>query len=159
SGNLLSASVFAVQPWLDIDEMGFAAIAVANGDRELACRTAQALAEACWAERDAFMETELVPPAEAIERALRAPEGPLVRSDLADGTGAGSPGDATAVVEALLAADLPGPAYACIRDPEAAASAVAAGGGATVDLLAGGKLDNVYNNPVRLKGEVVFAGP
>lgn len=157
--DLLSASVFAVQPWLDIDEMGFAVIAVANGDAGLAERVALELAGACWAERDAFMETTLVPPEEAIARALASPPGTVVLSDLADGTGAGSPGDATAVIEALLAAKLTRPAFACIRDPEAAKSAIAAGIGAEVDLIVGGKLDNVFNQPVRLQGEVTYAGP
>ena len=47
------------------------------------------LAELAWAERDAFMKTELVPIAEAIERA-GAIDRPVILSDLADGTGAGS---------------------------------------------------------------------
>ncbi len=156
---LLSASVFSVQPWLDIDEMGFAAIAVSDGDPELAKQVANELAEACWAERFEFMKTELVPLDDAIARALAAPEGPVVLSDLADGTGAGSPGDATAVVAALLDAGLTEPAHVCIRDPEAANTAIAAGLGSTVTVLAGGKLDNVYNEPIELEGEVVFAGP
>jgi microcystin degradation protein MlrC len=159
TGDLLSASVFAVQPWLDIDEMGFAVVTVADDDQSLADRVAQDFAIASWAERHEFMKTELVLPEEAIARALAAPEGPIVLSDLADGTGAGSPGDATAVVKALLVADLTEPAFVCIRDPEAANAAIAAGVGNTVSLVAGGKLDHVYNTPVELTGDVTFAGP
>jgi len=159
TGPLLSASVFSVQPWLDIDEMGFAVIAVSDGDPALSQRVATELAEVCWAERDEFMKTQLVHPDEAIARALAVPEGPVVLSDLADGTGAGSPGDATAVVSALLKAELTGPAFVCIRDPEAANLAIEAGLGNTVKLTAGGKLDYVYNEPVELTGEVTFVGP
>ena len=118
-GSLLSASVFTVQPWLDIAEMGFATVAVSDGDATLAEQVAVDLADLAWAERDAFMETELVPIAEAIERA-DAIDGPVVLSDLADGTGAGSPGDATAVIAALLEAELREPAFVCVRDPGAA---------------------------------------
>jgi microcystin degradation protein MlrC len=156
---VLSASVFTVQPWLDIAEMGFATVAVSDGDPDLAGRVATELAELAWAEREAFMETELAPIDEAIARALAAPAGPVVLSDLADGTGAGSPGDATAVIAALLAADPAEPALVCVRDAEAAAAAIAAGEGAMVDLEVGGKLDAVYNRPVRLRGTVTFAGP
>jgi len=157
-GSLLSASVFTVQPWLDVVEMGFATIAVSDGDVTLAENVAVELAELAWAERDAFMETELVPIAEAIERA-GAIDGPVTLSDLADGTGAGSPGDATAVIAALLAAELRDPAFVCVRDPGAAEIAIAAGVGAEVALEVGGKLDNVYNVPVTVQGTVTFAGP
>jgi len=155
---VLSASVFAVQPWLDIGEMGFATVAVIDGDASLAENVAKDLALRAWSERDAFMATELVPIAEAIARAS-ANEGPVVLSDLADGTGAGSPGDATAVIAALLAANLSRPALVCVRDPEAARTAIAAGVGAEIALEVGGKLDHVYNSPVLIEGSVTFAGP
>jgi microcystin degradation protein MlrC len=157
-GAVLSASVFTIQPWLDIAEMGFATVAVTDGDPKLASEVATDLARRAWAERDAFMATELVPIEVAIRRA-RAMAGPVVLSDLADGTGAGSPGDATAVIAALLRADLDAPALVCVRDPDAARQAIAAGVGATVSLEVGGKLDFVYNQPVALAGTVTFAGP
>src|SRR5215203_946292 len=157
-GSLLSASVFTVQPWLDITEMGFATIAISDGDITLAENVAVELAELAWAERDAFMKTELVPIEKAIERA-GAIDGPVVLSDLADGTGAGSPGDATAVIVVLLEAELREPAFVCVRDPGAAEIAIAAGVGAQVTLEVGGKLDNVYNEPVTVQGTVTFAGP
>ncbi len=138
--------------------MGFATVAVSDGDATLAEQVAVELANLAWAERDAFMETKLVPIAEAIARA-EAIDGPVVLSDLADGTGAGSPGDATAVIAALLAADLRDRALVCVRDPDAARTAIAAGIGAEVNLEVGGKLDNVYNEPVPVRGTVTFAGP
>jgi microcystin degradation protein MlrC len=159
TGSVLAAAVFTVQPWLDLPDLGCSVVVVTDGDRGLAEREALRLAELAWAERDAFMELQLVDPAKAIRRALARKDGPVVLSDLADGTGAGSPGDATAVVAALLTADPPAPAFACIRDPAAAQQAIEAGLGAEVNLEAGGKLDHVYNRPVRLRGTVTFAGP
>lgn len=159
SDQVLAADVFTVQPWLDITDLGFAAVVYTDNDPELAAAVAADLAGLAWSEREAFMELHLVPIAGAIARAVAAPAGPIVLSDLADGTGAGSPGDATAVIAALLAADLNGPAYVCVRDPEAAGAAIAAGLGATVELSVGAKLDTVYNQPVTLRGEVTFAGP
>lgn len=156
---VLSANVAAVQPWLDIDEMGFATVVVTDDDPERAKTLACDLANACWDERHAFMELELLPIAEAIEQALAEPTGPVVLSDCADGTGAGSPGDATAVIAALLAANPDKPAYVFVRDAESAGAAIAAGLGSTVTLQVGGKLDNVFNQPVELTGTVEFAGP
>lgn len=156
---VLSANIAAVQPWLDIDEMGFATVVVTDDDLGLARTLACDLANACWNERQAFMELELVSIAEAIEQAMAEPTGPVVLSDCADGTGAGSPGDATAVIAALLQANPDKPAYVFVRDAESAGAAIAAGVGATVTLRVGGKLDHVFNQPVEVTGIVEFAGP
>jgi microcystin degradation protein MlrC len=156
---VLSANVAAVQPWLDIDDMGFATVVVTDDDPKRAETLACDLAQACWDERHAFMEIELVHIAEAIQQALAEPTGPVILSDCADGTGAGSPGDATAVIAALLDANPDKPAYVFVRDAESAEAAIAAGTGSTVTLSVGGKIDNVFNQPVELTGAVEFAGP
>lgn len=156
---VLSANVASVQPWLDIDEMGFATVVVTDNDADLAKTLACNLADACWDERHAFMEIELVPIAEAIAQALAEPAGPVVLSDCADGTGAGSPGDATAVIAALLNANPDKPAYVFVRDAESAEAAITAGVDRTVTLAVGGKIDHLFNQPVTLTGTVEFAGP
>ena len=158
-GKVLSSTVFYVQPWLDIAEMGFATVSVTDGDADKAAEVAVGLANKAWNERHAFFETKLVPVDEAIATALAQDVGPVFLSDPADGNGAGSPGDATAVIAALLKAGPPRTAFANIRDPEAARQAIAAGIGAEVELTIGGKLDNVYNQPIQYTGMVTFAGP
>jgi microcystin degradation protein MlrC len=155
----LAASVFTVQPWLDVPDLGFATVVVTDGDQAAAARLAQQLAAQAWAERHAFLETQLVPPEEAIAAALAETVGPVVLSDLADGTAAGSPGDATAVIAALLAAAPDRPALVCVCDPEVAAEAQRIGVGRAIDTLVGGKRDNRYNRPVRFDGHVEFAAP
>ena len=155
-GEILSASVFTVQPWLDITEMGFATVVVADGRPESAERVAANLANQCWAERHALMDTQLVPPDEAISRALAHPTGPVVLSDLADGTGAGSPGDSTAAIEAMLRANPSKPAFLYVCDPEVAAEAQQIGVGGEIDTWVGGKRDNVYNRPVRFVGTIDY---
>jgi microcystin degradation protein MlrC len=159
TGGVLAATVFAVQPWLDIEEFGFATVVVADRDAALAETTAANLATMAWNEREAFFAIDLVEPERAVASALAQGNGPVILSDLADGNGAGSPGDATAVIEALLRAGPPRTALCNVRDPEAARIAAAAGVGAEVDLMVGGRLDHFYNQPVRITGTVEFAGP
>jgi microcystin degradation protein MlrC len=157
-GAVLAASAFTVQPWLDIAEMGFATVVVTDDDAALARQVACRLAEQAWRERTVFLETRLVAPADAIRVALARADGPVVLSDCADGTGAGSPGDATAVLAALLAADPAKPALICVRDPQVAAEAAATGVGGVIDTRVGGKLDSDYNQPVTFRGTVDWAG-
>jgi len=156
---VLSASAFTVQPWLDIPQMGFATVAVTDNNARLGHNVACRLANLAWAERHAFMDIKLVPPDEAIRQALAQPTGPVILSDLADGTGAGSPGDATAMIAALLKANPSKPALVWLFDPEVAAAAAKVGVGGEIEVMAGGKRDNVYNRPVQFTGTVTFAQP
>ena len=157
-GPVLAVSLFTVQPWLDIPELGYATLVVAEHAAG-AVQAAEELAYMAWSERHALAAAELVPPDEAIQRALARPRGPIVLSDLADGTGAGSPGDATALLAALLAANPDRPALIWIYDPEVAAAAAAIGVGGTIDTLVGAKRDTIYNQPVRFVGSVELARP
>ena len=149
----LSASLFPVQPWLDVPELGFTAVVVGDGDHAAAQREADRLAAAAWEARAQFA-VPLVSPADAVAEALAAPEGPILLVDSADGTSSGAPGDSTALLRALLAAPLTRPALLTLVDPEAAPRAARAGVGAELDLLVGGKLDPARHRPVALRGTV-----
>ena len=154
----IDSTLFAVQPWMDVPELGFAAVVITDGDQPLAEELVCEVATTTWGERHAFLDVELVPPDEAIRRALAHERGPVVLTDLADGTGAGSPGDSPTVVGALLRAAPDRVAYASVCDPEVVATAERAGLGAGIDVLLGGKRDDVYNSPLPFRGDVVHLG-
>ena len=155
----LDSTLFAVQPWMDVPELGFSTVVITDGDRPLAERLACDLAMDAWEERHALLDLELVGPREAIARALTAERGPVVLSDVADGTGAGSPGDSPTVVAALIEAAPDRVAYASVCDPEVVAIAERAGVGARIAVSLGAKRDHVYNRPLDFSGEVVRVGP
>ena len=158
--NILSASVFCVQPWLDIPDLACATLVVSDGNAAVARDAASDLAGAFWQARRAF-RVELHSPEQAIALAAADGIGPIVFSDSADSIGSGATGDATGILRALLAArDLPGVALATIVDPQAADQAIAAGIGARVALVAGGKRDTRFNTPVLLQCQVrtIFDG-
>jgi microcystin degradation protein MlrC len=148
-----AVSIFSVQPWMDIKEMGSAVVAVTNGDSRAADRQAATLAQKYWDTRRDF-EAELTPVEEAIRMALETKEGPVVLSESSDSTGSGSPGDSTGVLKHLVKVPLTEPAAIFLVDPEAAATLKTAGIGATVTLKIGGKLDRRNSKPVRVTGRV-----
>jgi microcystin degradation protein MlrC len=159
SGRALSASLFPVQPWLDVPELGCAAVVVAEDDAQA---EADGLGRLLWQRRRAF-HVPLVAPDEAVARALRAPEGPVLLVDSADGTSSGATGDSTALLGALVRARPTRAALVTVVDPEAARKGAAADGG-EVTMEVGGKLDPVRHRPIRLSGRahrvpgrVVFA--
>ena len=150
---IIAASLLPVQPWLDVPDLGFGVLVAAEGDRDLARRTARELALAIWSLRQAF-DVDLVPVEDAVRQALNETGGLVVLADSADSTGSGSPGDSTAILGALLRAPLRGLALLTVVDPEVVSAAYLAGLGATLTLPIGGKIDHIYNKPVEVTATV-----
>ena len=153
SGRALAVSVFGVQPWLDITEMGCSVVVVADGGTAHTEAAAGSLARQFWRSRREFA-VRLTPPARAIRQALRVPGRPIVLSESSDSTGSGSPGDSTGLLKALLAARLREPATIFLVDPEAVAGAIRAGVGNTISMRIGGKFDRRHSRSVKVSGRV-----
>ncbi len=153
SGKALAVSVFGVQPWLDIEEMGCSVVVVADQSKPRAETVASGLARRFWEARREF-DVRLTPPDRAIREALRVPGAPVILSESSDSTGSGSPGDSTGLLKALLAARLSEPVAFFMVDPEAVAKAHRAGVGATVTMPVGGKLDPARSRPVPVTARI-----
>jgi len=156
AGWILHASVFPVQPWLDIPDLGFAALVCADGDPAVATAAAEELAEMAWQERRAF-EPDLTPIPEAIRIGL-SEIGTTVVGDSGDSPSSGSAADNPSVLRALLAAgaDRSGGrlTYLTLCDPEAATAAARAGVGRGVELQVGHKVSRRDGQPLAVKGTV-----
>jgi microcystin degradation protein MlrC len=149
SGLAESVSVFGVQPWLDVRDMGCSVVVVTGGDRERAERHASVLARRFWDARKDF-DVRLTPVRSAIRQAMRIRGGPVVLAESSDSTGSGSPGDSTGVLRELVAANLPEPSAIFVVDPGAVAQAARAGVGSSVTLDVGGSFDRKNSTPLRL---------
>ena len=153
SGAGEAISLFGVQPWLDIPEMGCSVVSVTDNNPRAAERQVESLARQFWDSRREF-DVRLTPVDTAIRRIRQIQDGPVVLAESADSTGSGSPGDSTAVLKALLAADLRAPAALFLVDADAVDCAVKAGVGKTIAMRIGGKLDRKHSQPVRVTGTV-----
>jgi microcystin degradation protein MlrC len=155
---VLSAGVFTVQPWLDVDEFGNAVLVVAMGDRreQISSDYCHWLADEFWTRRGEFLPELFEIPA-AIEFARNRP-GLCVFSDSADSTSSGAPGDATAVLRELLTAKLSRPTYLTVYDPQVAEQACRLGVGKTFHGAIGAKTDHRFNSPVVVRGDIVYVG-
>jgi microcystin degradation protein MlrC len=139
TGSILHGGIYPVQPWLDTEDVGAAVVVLADGDPDAAQAHAQELACAFWARCGEFVSA-LVPPDEAIRRALARPSGTVILCDSADATTSGSTGDSTAILGALVrAVPLQEAALVNVVDPEVVAQAISAGVGATVSVEVGGR--------------------
>jgi microcystin degradation protein MlrC len=156
-GRVRDVALFPVQPWLDVPDLGFAALVVADGDQAVAQAAADELADMAWEARQEF-EPDLVSLPEAIRIGLAALEGTTVVGDAGDAPSSGAAADHAAVLGELLAqgADRAGrPTYLTLRDAAGAAVCARAGIGAEVALEVGHSLTRAEGQPLPIRGRVV----
>jgi microcystin degradation protein MlrC len=137
-GEVLAASYFMVQPWLDFEDIGFAALVCADGDATAGQAAADRLADMTWELRDALLP-RLTSLEEAIQVGLAGP-GTTVVGDCGDAVSGGAGGDNATVLRTLLALDADkaeSVTYLTLVDAPAAARAAEAGVGAEVTLQLG----------------------
>lgn len=151
---VLHASLFPVQPWLDVPDLGFAALVCADADAAAAQNAADLLADEAWSARRQFAPA-LTPLPEAIAVGLGS-VGLTVVGDPGDAPSSGAAADHAGVLRALLAAGAASHArlsYVTLCDAKGARTAAAAGVGARV-VLSIGHDQTGDGEPLRIEGVV-----
>ena len=145
--HVLTAGLATVQPWLDVPELGTAALVVTDGDAALARDRCAELSSRVWEVRRDYLP-ELATVEEGVRAALAEPEGLIVLSDSADATTSGAPGDSTHLLREMLKHDWPRPALVTLVDPDLVAEAARHGIGAQFATMLGGKRDHRHSTPL-----------
>lgn len=148
-GGILSLSLCHGFPWADVPRVGTRMLAIADGDADLAQRTAQGFADRLWAMREDLRVR--YPDIEgALDRAVAANRAPVVLADTADNAGGGAPSDATFVLRAVLDRGLRDVALGIFWDPVVTRMCREAGMGAVLPVRLGGKVGTMSGDPVDL---------
>jgi microcystin degradation protein MlrC len=151
---ILSASIATGFPWADVPQLGASVFVVADGDEQLAQRTADEMGGWIWENRERWHQQP-----QTIQEGLAAGEAagryPIILGDYNDNTGGGAPGDSTAVLRTFVELNLPDALLLYLVDIEAAEQAHQAGQGAKLKLPLGGKSHIAQGQPVELEVEVV----
>lgn len=136
----------------DIPDMAVSLLAVTDGDAALAEKIVDELAKEVMAKKHLF-QRQPTPLAEAVARAIAAPEGPIVLADISDNPGSGGPCDGTQLLAELLRQKAADALVVLIRDPESVERVVKAGVGSKVSLLLGGKTESasLHGEPLALE--------
>jgi microcystin degradation protein MlrC len=149
---ILATSIAAGYQYADVPYMGPSIVVIADGDADLAEREAAALGQQMWDLRAALLP-HVPGAAEAVRMAMASTVFPVGLFELGDNIGGGSAGDATIILEQLLAQGADGWVVA-LYDPAAVQACAAAGIGATLDLEVGGKVDDMHGAPQQVTGRV-----
>lgn len=153
----LDVSLFPVQPWLDVAELGFAVTVTTDGDPAGARSIAEEIASVAWQIREEF-QVPLVNPTQAIARSRRAPRHPVVLSESADSPTSGTPADSPAMVAALLTDGRDLRAAVTLVDAPAVAACRSVGIGGTFSGEVGCSKERRFHRPVQLSGRVAQLG-
>jgi microcystin degradation protein MlrC len=143
-----------MQPWLDVAEGGWSVVVHTDDAPEMAQALAAEMADKAWSLRERFWDSARVAPIEAVRRAMEAERGLVILSDTGDSVYGGAPGDSTCILRALLDQRSACPAFVPMVDAEAVNGALAAGVGAQITMELGGKVDNLFSQPVQVTGKV-----
>ncbi|MEO6811012.1 MAG: M81 family metallopeptidase [Isosphaeraceae bacterium] len=149
---ILSANVLAGFPYADVAANGPSCVVVADGDLDLARRTADQLGQRLWSLRHALTAAPATPE-DAVTRALATETTPVILVDLGDNIGGGSAADSTVLIHELLRQKATG-AVVVLSDAEAVAACNSAGPGNEVRVNAGGKVDR-HAPPLSILGKVI----
>jgi microcystin degradation protein MlrC len=149
---VLSTSVMGGFYYADVPSMGPSVIAVADGDRGCARYAAEELADRMWRERHGLY-VPCATPAEAVQRAMAAPRGPVVLVDLGDNVGGGSAGDGTVLLHEIIAQNARG-AVVPLFAPNAVRECQRLGVGGRFAGKIGGAVDRLHGEPVDVSGEI-----
>ncbi len=84
---VLQISNFPMQPWLDLEEGGWATVVTTDDDPDLGERLADEMADLAWSMRAEFQEKTSVSAADAVRNADAAESGVVVISDTGDSVG------------------------------------------------------------------------
>ncbi|MEX0960349.1 MAG: M81 family metallopeptidase [Burkholderiales bacterium] len=154
---LLAASPFGGFPMADIPEAGMSTIVVADGDRAKAEAARDRILSIAWENREDFVWRD-EPLEQAIAKAAKMQEGPVLLIDHPDNCASGATQDTMHVLKEALRQGLTDIGVGPIRDPEAVDTLVKAGIGAKCTLKVGGKLDmpaiGRKGEPLQLTGTV-----
>lgn len=139
----LGASLLLVQPWLDVPELSWNALVVADQTFD-GLAAAKELAQAAWQSRFDFMKISAIPVSQALDQ-VREKSELTVFADLGDATNGGSRGDSTELLRGLLAQPISGNAALSITDPDAVAIIYQHDGSSPLELTIGSGAPGEYN--------------
>ncbi len=155
---VLACSNFAVHPFIDVPELGWAQVVVTDNDPALAQRLCDELSEQAWAMRGAGDEATSmsVTVEEAVAVVREADGGPIVIGDLGDTVNAGAAGDSPVLLRAFLEGDCGDlPIYLPLTDPAAVARLYDCATGEHVTLSLGATLAGMFFPPVEVTGTLL----
>jgi microcystin degradation protein MlrC len=155
---ILDISLFPVQPWIDVSEVGFGITVVHSGNVERANECAEIIRRALWKIHKEFQAT-LYSVEDAISHAIKGYQGKMqVIAQSSDAPTGGSTGDDSRVVAALVNYASEIPSACTVVDAPAVDKAYAQAIGDEVSLSLGFTIDPRWGSAVTVQAKLINKG-
>jgi microcystin degradation protein MlrC len=155
---ILDISLFPVQPWIDVSEVGFGITVVHAGNVERANECAEIIRRALWKIHKEFQAT-LYSVEDAISHAIKGYQGKMqVIAQSSDAPTGGSTGDDSRVVAALVNYGSDIPSACTVVDAPAVDKAYAQSVGDEISLSLGFQIDPRWGSPVAVNAKLINKG-
>jgi len=152
TSGVINLTILGGYGYADTKDTGMSVVITTDGDSELADRIAKEMAEAVWEKRKDMLDVRPVYSLDnGINQAISSKEAPVILVDLGDDPGSSSSADSPVVLESLIRHHAQDCALT-IRDPEVIKAGIEAGVGAELNIMAGGKFDQRFYKPLKIKG-------
>jgi microcystin degradation protein MlrC len=155
---ILDISLFPVQPWIDVSEVGFGITVVHSGNIERANECAEIIRRALWKIHEEFQAT-LYSVEDAIDLAIKGYQGKMqVIAQSSDAPTGGSTGDDSRVVAALVNYGSDIPSACTVVDAPAVDKAFTQEIGDEVSLSLGFTIDPRWGSAVTVQAKLINKG-
>ena len=156
--NILDISLFPVQPWLDVPELGFGILITHLGAEERLKILERNLVRELWSLRTDF-SVKLVPLWAAIKLIQDSKSAkPYLLVQSSDSPTSGATADDASVLDALLRSKPGFPSVMTLVDATAVLRCMEMGEGSQVELMVGSSIDSRWSKPVLLAGKIIRTG-
>src|SRR5699024_3276879 len=136
-------------PYTDIEEMGVSVLVTTDNDPALAQEVAREVSREIWKVKEDLFVSHPSPQV-GLKLALEHPGNPVILNETSDNPGAGTPGDGTYLLSAMIDAKIDKSVFGYMCDPEVAALAHSTGVGNTIHVKLGGKTDDLHGEPLEV---------
>ena len=147
---VIDVSIFEVQPWMDLQDIGWSVVVTTDNDIKLANEKMNEIAKLVWRARKKLNEVEEYTIEEALAKAMKIEGGPVVFADSADA----SPHDSPLVLRALLENKFKYPAALTINDRPVVEECIRKGVGEEINLEVGAKIAKELYDPVPIHARI-----
>ncbi len=150
---VLSVSIGEGSTYADVPKMGMTFLAITDNNPALAKEVANRVASRAWELREELQGVGATAINDALLRAEKAEQFPVVLFDVGDNVGGGSPGDSTFVLHAARKLSIRGVLQA-LCDPKVVVRCHQLGVGAMITAEVGGKSDSMHGKPFAITGRI-----
>lgn len=151
---VLSMTLMHGFPWGDTPDSGIKMLVITNNDYQLAESIAMQFGMKFFALREQ-VKFDSIPLNEALLKATKSDNFPVVVADQSDNPGGGAPSDSTFALKWLIDHNIQTALIAFIYDPEVIKVAKIAGVGSKIQVRVGGKMSAHSGQPVDILAKVI----